>query len=152
MGLPFHAFPWTNLEMHGTTINNKIKNKKWKKNNSNIFFYLFPYTLSTCSPPSPATRSPDLFNPLHLFGNGSTLLTSSPSSSNAASSIRTRPQRLLMIDLQWTRSIYNRAATSRTTGNEQTSPPFQSSLRSCLTLFISHSYIINILYQFLSNN
>ena len=79
------------------------------------------------------TPSPPFFTRSFLY--------SSPSPSNAAGSNRTLPQRLLTIDLQRTRSIYNGAATSRTTKNEQTSPLFKSSLKYCLTLSISHSYI-----------
>ena len=144
-----------------------------EKSNSNIFIYHFPLlkryplilpppqplVLQICLIPSTRSRSQN-FVPfvLHAFLTPSpsfftcSFLHSSPSPSNAAGSNRTRPQHLLTINLQRTRSIYNEAATNRTTGNEQTSPPFESSLKSCLTLSISHSYIINILYHFLSNN
>ena len=127
----------------GPIINNKIKNKKWKKQLKylRLLFSLFE-TLSTY-----------LFNPLHSFSFSKlrslpsvfhTFLTpsppfftrsflySSPSPSNAASSNRTRPQCLLMIDLQ-------RSYHQQNNRNEQTSPPFESSLKSRLTLSISQN-------------
>ena len=95
----------------------------------------------------PSTRSCYSLRPLHVFFTHS-FLHSSQSPSNAADSILSHPQRLLTINLQRKRSIYNESATNRTTDKVIATTPFESRL----TLSISQSYIVNILYQFLSNN
>ena len=63
--LPFHAFPRLIFLFVGPIINNEIKNKKWKKSNSNIFIIWNVIRLFS----SPTTRSRSHFVPsvLHTF-------------------------------------------------------------------------------------